>query len=279
MAPRPESPVPGAVGAVPTSERIDEKDLELLHVLVLFRHGDRSPISRRVSQKLTVTPSETNFWVSRLAELSVVDALNSGTQVAQHHDGECSDNCFGPQAELPPPPQQGGRWPCGQLTAKGVDMMRVKGQQLRDHYSTLLGDVVDPVRQVHVQSTNIRRTIRSAQSLLAGLFPEYFVHVDAGNKLAATEHLLPDSCNFLEKMQKDPTQRRHGVFVIHADDDNSLAPQHSYELYRDLGKMLADDLRQHAPPGFEQASQRISGIIGAGSSKLVAWTGCERFGD
>ncbi|EEY67494.1 histidine acid phosphatase, putative [Phytophthora infestans T30-4] len=189
-----------------------------------------------------MTQHETDFWVSRLAELSVVGALNSGTRVTNYHDGECSEeSCFGQQFEVPPPPQQGGRWPCGQLTAKGIDMMRAKGQQLRERYKKLIEDMQDPVQQVRVQSTNIRRTIRSAQSLLAGLFPEYFANDE--------------------------------VFAIHADDSNSLVPQHSYELYQDLGKVLAEELRKHAPPGFAEASQRISALIGAKSSKLVAWTG------
>ncbi|KAG2764105.1 hypothetical protein JG687_00001512 [Phytophthora cactorum] len=274
MAPRPESPRASSTDYAGSYECVDDEDLVLEHVLVLFRHGDRSPISRNISAKVKMTQHETDFWVSRLAELSVVGALNSGTRVANYHDGECSEeSCFGQQFEVPPPPQQGGRWPCGQLTAKGIDMMRAKGKQLRERYKTLLEDIEDPIQQVYVQSTNIRRTIRSAQSLLAGLFPEYFVNVNADNSLAASENLLPDSRLFLQDMQTDRKMKKDEVFVIHADDSNSLAPQHSYELYQDLGKVLAEELRQHAPPGFTEASQTISAVIGARSSKLVAWTG------
>ncbi|KAG6583058.1 putative histidine acid phosphatase [Phytophthora cinnamomi] len=275
MAPRPESPAAGAgpraLGAAMEHTSVDDRDLILQHVFVMFRHGDRSPISRRVSAKVAMTQRETDFWVSRLAELSVVGALNSGTRVVSHHAGDCGEPCGGPQFDVPPP-QQGGRWPCGQLTAKGIAMMRDRGQQLRERYKLLLEDA-DPVHHVHVQSTNIRRTIRSAQSVLAGLFPEHFVNVDAGSQMGANESLLPDSRRFLSHVQSDRRSKKDEVLIIHADDSNSLAPQHSYELYRDLGKMLADELRQHAPPGFAEASQRISTIIGAGSSKLVAWTG------
>lgn len=274
MAPRPESPDASAEDHTGSDESVEEKDLVLEHVSVLFRHGDRSPISRNISSKVKMTQHETDFWVSRLAELSVVGALNSGTRVTNYHGGECSeDSCFGQQFEVPPPPQQGGRWPCGQLTAKGIDMMRAKGQQLRERYKKLIGDMQDPVQQVHVQSTNIRRTIRSAQSLLAGLFPEYFANVNADNTLASIEKLLPDSRQFLQNMQTNRRMKKDEVFAIHADDSNSLVPQHSYELYQDLGKVLAEEPRKHAPPGFAEASQRISALIGAKSSKLVAWTG------
>ncbi|RLN88931.1 hypothetical protein BBJ28_00013713, partial [Nothophytophthora sp. Chile5] len=164
------------------------------------------------------------------------------------------------------------RWPCGQLTAKGIEMMRRKGEALRGRYASFLADI-DPIRDVHVQSTNIRRTIRSAQSLLVGMFPAYFLNVDAENQLSTNTALASDSQNFLANIPAMQTRKRAGEFVIHADDSNSLAPQHSYELYKDLGKMLADELRQHAPSGFAKASQRISQVIGAESSKLVAWTG------
>ncbi|KAL3660794.1 hypothetical protein V7S43_014196 [Phytophthora oleae] len=274
MAPRPESLATSCPGPAAGLESIDEKDLVLEHVCVLFRHGDRSPITRNISSKVKMTQSQTDFWISRLAELSVVGALNSGTRVVNYHSGNCSEDCcFGKQFDVPPPPQQGGRWPCGQLTAKGIDMMRAKGQQLRESYKGLLQDIQDPVEQVYVQSTNIRRTIRSAQSLLAGLFPEYFVNVDADNKLMVRETLQPDSRRFLQSIQADRMMKKDEHFVIHADDSNNLAPQHSYKLYKDLGKMLASELRQNAPPEFAEASQKISGITGTGSSKQVAWTG------
>ncbi|KAG2515891.1 hypothetical protein JM16_007676, partial [Phytophthora kernoviae] len=137
---------------------------------------------------------ETDFWVSQLADLSVIGALNSGSRVVDYHDGDCgsnnSQNCFNQGFTVPPPPQQGGRWPCGQLTAKGIAMMRLKGQLIREKYCNFISDI-DNVTQVHVQSTNIRRTIRSAQSLLAGLFPEHFVNVDADNQLSSSGELLP----------------------------------------------------------------------------------------
>ncbi|KAG1697945.1 hypothetical protein DVH05_015429 [Phytophthora capsici] len=274
MAPRPEGPATSCSGPAAGVESIDEENLVLEHVCVMFRHGDRSPISRNISSKVKMTQSQTDFWISRLAELSVVGALNSGTRVVNYHKGHCrEDCCFGQHFDVPPPPQQGGSWPCGQLTAKGIDMMRAKGQKIRESYNVLLQDIQDPVQQVYVQSTNIRRTIRSAQSLLVGLFPEYFVNVDADNSLMVKETLQPDSRRFLQSIQANKIMKKDEQLVIHADDSNHLAPQHSYELYKDLGKMLANELRQNAPPEFAEASQKISEIIGAGSSKKVAWTG------
>ncbi|KAI9919099.1 hypothetical protein PsorP6_011494 [Peronosclerospora sorghi] len=253
-------------------EAVDEKDLVLDHVFVLFRHGDRSPLHRRISSKVNMTQHETDFWVSRLAELSVVETLNSGTQVVKYHEGDCKCD---QELDLAPEPQQGGRWPCGQLTAKGIEMMRAKGQHLRERYTAFMVDMVDPIRQVHVQSTNIRRTIRSAQSLLAGLFPEYFENVTVDNMLAANAHLLPDSRSFLANVQLHRSKvRKNGKFLIHADDANSLAPQHAYELYQDLGKLLVTELKQHPPSGFEEVRLSISELIGTRSRERVSWTGC-----
>ncbi|KAL7995308.1 putative histidine phosphatase superfamily, clade-2, histidine acid phosphatase active [Plasmopara halstedii] len=274
MAPRPKSPASlSLINQADNLECANENDLTLYHVLVLFRHGDRSPISRNVSTKVKMTQIDTEFWASRLADLSVVDALNSGTQVVTFHNGRCSEeSCYGQDFKMPPPPKQGGRWPCGQLTAKGIDMMKKKGECLRERYKNLLNHMEDPTQQVYVESTNIRRTIRSAQSLLAGLFPDYFTNVDAEKKLAIRKKSLLESQETQHSVLINGEMKKQEVFVIHADDSNSLVPHHSNELYTDLGKILDAEIKMHGPPGFHEALQKVSTIIGAGSDKLIGWT-------
>lgn len=216
-----------------------DHELELLHVLVLFRHGDRSPITRKVGACLSMDAAETQFWISRLADLDDIATLNRGTRVV---------NAQYPN-EPPLSPRHGGRWPCGQLTAKGVVGMRAKGAALRDKYATFLGKI-EPMRDVYVESTNIRRTIRSAQSVLSGMFPSYFAERNANNA------------------------RDDQMFIIRADDNNRIAPTHSYEIYGDLAVLLADDLKRNAPKGLNEASKLVREIVGVEAGRRVPWTGC-----
>lgn len=239
----------------------EPEDLELLHVFVLFRHGDRTPITRVVSAGMSMDQAETSFWISRMPELSVLSALNSGSQVADFDEdyltrGAAKKNGLTPPKEA----HHGGRWPCGQLTDKGVHMMRAKGRALRERYAGFLADV-HPTRDVYVQSTNIRRTIRSAQSVLAGMFPEHFTGFDDQN--------VGGNHDARKGTSEDQS------FVVFADDSNALAPQHSYELYRDLGELLAYEMKHNAPIDVAATAKRIREIVGARpDDKRVAWTGC-----
>lgn len=232
---------------------LGELELELAHVLVLFRHGDRSPITRAVGRQLRMDQRESSLWVARLPNLRALSALNGGAAVADLNPAYISEHP--PVFDQLKPPQKahhGGRWPCGQLTDKGVGMMRAKGQALRQRYDALLKDA-HPTRDVHVQSTNIRRTIRSAQSLLAGLFPERF----------------PDFQN------EDCWQQQEPSFVVFADEACALAPQHSYELYGSLSEMLAFELKNNAPIDVPAAARRIREAVGVREEdQKVAWTGC-----
>lgn len=241
---------------------LEHGDLELLHVLVLFRHGDRTPITRVVSAGMAMDARETSFWISRMPDVGVLSALSSGARVADFdvrylsRGGDSSREL----QRLAPPKEahHGGRWPCGQLTLQGVHMMRAKGRALRERYAGFLQDV-HPRTDVHVQSTNIRRTIRSAQSVLAGMFPERFSGFEDGEQHGnSRKEAADDDC-----------------FVVLADDSNALAPQHSYELYRDLGELLAFEMKHNAPIDVPATAKRIREVVGARpDDKRVAWTGC-----
>lgn len=228
--PRPQDDVP------------PEHELELAHVLVLFRHGDRSPITRTVGAHLRMDATETQFWITRLADLDDIATLNRGTRVV---NAQCP-------SDPPLSPRHGGRWPCGQLTAKGVVGMRAKGAALRAKYAAFL-DKLDPMQDVYVESTNIRRTIRSAQSVLSGMFPSYFVERSNNNNNSSD----------------DDDQ----AFIIRADDHNRIAPTHSYEIYGDLAVLLADDLKRNAPKGLAEAGKLVREIVGVEAGRRVPWTG------
>lgn len=212
------------------------KDVKLVHVAVLFRHGDRTPLSRNVGDNLRISTDEMQFWISRLADHMVIQKLNNGTRVVASEPNQ--QRGF----REPEEPHHGGRWPCGQLTSKGIREMQANGQALRAKYATFI-DGMDPLQHVYVLSTNVRRTIRSAQSVLCGMFPEVF-----------------------ESAEKQ-------YILVHADEHSRIAPSHSYELFGDLGLYLAEELKQNAPPSIISTGQRIRDIVGIDADRRISWTG------
>ncbi|CAK4848206.1 unnamed protein product [Aphanomyces euteiches] len=142
------------------SQPVKEEDLTLKHVLVLFRHGDRSPITTQVGQHLVMDAAEKELWASKLPTDEHIEKLSKGAKVT------------GMEPHLPPPkaPRDGGVFPNGQLTVRGLEQLEAKGKALREHYSTFLNGIHES--DVYIRSTNVRRTIRSCLSLLHGAFPE-----------------------------------------------------------------------------------------------------------
>ncbi|KAJ0402948.1 hypothetical protein ATCC90586_003889 [Pythium insidiosum] len=224
----------------------DENALQLVHLMVMFRHGDRSPISRRVGRSVTMGADELQFWVSRLPSLEEIQRLNHGTRVvlAPPNAAPPALDQESLDARRPPSPRHGGKWPCGQLTTKGVREMTAKGRRLRERYAAFMDAIERPEDDVYVHSTNIRRTIRSAQSVLMGLFPSH-----------------------LELEVADASR-----IAIHVDDANSLGPSHSLELFQDLDAMLADDIRLHAPKDLRETARRVRDIIGIERGRLIPWS-------
>ncbi|RHY45428.1 hypothetical protein DYB30_004951 [Aphanomyces astaci] len=205
-------------------------DLVLKHVLVLFRHGDRSPITTQVGQHLVMDAAEKELWASKLPSDEHIEKLSKGAKVT------------GMEPHLPPPkaPRDGGTFPNGQLTVRGLQQMEAKGEGLRAHYSDFLADIHE--KDVYIRSTNVRRTIRSCLALLHGCFPELvgndrlhirintdvtlepsFTQADYGRLLArykdpshvatATLPPLPDTIGCTQSLDKDIRK----VIGIHDD--------------------------------------------------------------
>lgn len=138
----------------------DSGELVLQHVLVLHRHGDRSPVFDHSGANLYVGDEEKAFWMTQLAtpeQLAEVDRI--GAVVGETPDQVPSE-----------PPIHGSVFPGGNLTSLGLDHMRQVGVELRERYSSFIRPDWSN-DQVFVQSTNFFRTIQSAEALLSGLFP------------------------------------------------------------------------------------------------------------
>ncbi|KAJ0400708.1 hypothetical protein P43SY_000613 [Pythium insidiosum] len=156
----------------------DENALQLVHLMVMFRHGDRSPISRRVGRSVSMGADELQFWVSRLPSLEEIQRLNHGTRVVLAPpnaappalDEESLD------ARRPPSPRHGGKWPCGQLTTKGVREMTAKGRRLRERYAAFMDAIERPEDDVHLE-LEVADASRIA------------IHVDDSNSLGPSHSL------------------------------------------------------------------------------------------
>ena len=142
--------------------------LRLRQVLVVHRHGDRTPI----------TPlKDEDYWKKTLPEPHVLDGIAKGTKLVRPPEG-------GPKAH-----GAVGRGCFGQLTLMGLLQMVSLGERLKeelehDQHSdeetsqfVNRGRLFTPNKPLHpsrikVMSTDFPRTIQSVQALLTGMFPD-----------------------------------------------------------------------------------------------------------
>ncbi|KAL7553641.1 hypothetical protein ACHAWF_016948 [Thalassiosira exigua] len=165
-----------SLGPRPTSR------LRLLQVLVIHRHGDRTPI----------TPlRDEDRWAAALPSPEVLAGVARGTTL------------IGGGEEAHP---AAGRGSFGQLTMRGLLQMVGLGERLREelghveehtedadrgggdgHAFENRGRLFTPERplcpsRVRVMSTDFPRTIQSVQGVLAGLFPDMSPETDGGDR-------------------------------------------------------------------------------------------------
>lgn len=149
--------------------------LRLQQVLVVHRHGDRSPI----------TPlKDEQFWKSQLPQQHVLDGIAKGTSLVRPPEGN---------------PKHGahGRGPFGQLTMMGVLQMATLGERLREELGDTLFTEQKPLHpsRIRIMSTDFPRTIQSVQALLTGLFQGAVdnsvpsIEIDVRN---TNSYLIPD---------------------------------------------------------------------------------------
>ncbi|RHY70984.1 hypothetical protein DYB38_001984 [Aphanomyces astaci] len=182
-------------------------DLELCHVMLVFRHGDRSPVLPRMGKNIVMDDKEKAFWADRLVTSEHEAVLDKMAKTA------------GLTRDAPPPTNGliiGGGWPSGYLTQLGSEQMIAHGKAMRAKYATFLADATPD--DLYVRSTNVPRTIRSAQSVLYGMFPEHllsddiFIHLDENCRLSMGKQM--DYFNMSTKLKS----RRHESPVKDIDD-------------------------------------------------------------
>ncbi|KAF0687641.1 Aste57867_20625 [Aphanomyces stellatus] len=173
-------------------------DLTLRHVMLVFRHGDRSPILPRLGKNIVMDDAEKEFWAERLVTADHEKILDKMAKPAG-------------LTKTDPPPTNGlligGGWPNGYLTQLGAEQMTAHGKAMRAKYAAFLADATPD--DIYVRSTNVPRTIRSAQSVLYGMFPEHlhsdeiFIHLDPNCRLSMGKQM--DYFNMSTKLK----DRRH----------------------------------------------------------------------
>lgn len=108
---------------------------------IIFRHGDRSPIT---------SLEDVQFWKDQVASQS--DVMLGFNIVREENDVKHTME---------------GNPPFGMLTKKGVADIKQKGKNFRKEVSDLGGSVDSSY--IYCRSTNFNRTIGSAQNFLVGL--------------------------------------------------------------------------------------------------------------
>ena len=173
--------------------------LELRHVQIIHRHGDRTPI----------TPmSDIDFWKETLPPPTILEQIAQGTTMKRKND----DNSGSGHAAA-------GIGPFGKLTQLGLLQMVQVGSQLLEELShseekehetqdddalRYLFTKTNPIHpsKIKVISTDFPRTIQSVQALLVGLFPDglsQYDDIEIDGRY--TSQLIPDPQPRLSKEQ------------------------------------------------------------------------------
>ena len=150
-------------------------ELELLHVVVITRHGDRAQNTKTLKNTTTENMTITNFWKNAMpidqtfrimaAAAATTSSNNKPMETEKkNHDELHGLLCTGWDRE---------HSPYAMLTELGAMQLMAVGKELRQRYvGTLLPmDVEDAADAMFCRSTNICRTTQSLRALLAGTNP------------------------------------------------------------------------------------------------------------
>ncbi|GMH86043.1 hypothetical protein TrVE_jg4414 [Triparma verrucosa] len=136
--------------------------LKLSRVVIVHRHGDRSPITPMADEA---------YWASTLPDKQTLEAIERTTEVVKDSDLNEFLDSSSPRSGMPQESKhlaKGGPI-FGQLSQLGLFQMIALGAQLKAELDETLGLSVEP-SDVTVYSTDFPRTIQSVQGTLMGMF-------------------------------------------------------------------------------------------------------------
>jgi len=169
--------------------KMDDESLRVKAVLVVHRHGDRSPgINLFVSSPLERV--EHQFWSDRVPHRDA-PSVPASRFPAPHASkiGEAFDD---------------DNYPFSLLSQAGQSQLFALGQRLRARY----GQLIRAPDDVHVRSTNYRRTIDSARFALKGLVGDALsvpIHVGGEGDPLNPWKYNPGIAQGARMMRKSPT--------------------------------------------------------------------------
>ena len=224
-----------------TSCLASTKLLRLRQVLIIHRHGDRTPITPLVNE---------DYWRSTLPDPHILDGIAKGTELIREEGYE--------------PNNHGavGRGPFGQLTMMGLLQMVSLGERLRDELKhddgteqqqfvnngrLFTSDKPLHPRRIKVMSTDFPRTIQSVQALLTGLFPDISQETNAPIKIDVrntNSYLIPDP-----QPRQSPQQ-----LVLERHLSNRPHLKEKEEELKGLSRRISNELRQHLGHGADGIS-------------------------
>lgn len=200
-----------------------ENEMSLQQVQVIFRHGARTPLVN-LNYSYDIPNIEESIWdaESLMQKNFEVDVryklmLDNGMEPSKSE----AENVYLNRGTL-----RGGCY-TGQLTAIGKEGMYNVGKLLAKEYihkHGLISPVYSPT-EVYVRSSNIKRTILSATSLLAGLYGKENIQepVQMFTKPSTEEDMYPNwgHCNNL-KIWANYVMRNHDRLPGHREDQEKI---------------------------------------------------------
>ncbi len=167
--------------------RLTNDDYELVHVHIVARHGDRTPVSNlrlgpRVYYECGLVEESINW--NGLEDFTphflTPSSLGTEPQI-QFHPGTQSHEC-------------GDVKGIGKLTLLGYKQHVYLGKLMREKYDNFVGTIIHDVQSlrngVYVQSTQVLRTIFSLSAFMLGFLPDSIelrrattVHISQGTQL------------------------------------------------------------------------------------------------
>ncbi|TGZ54486.1 prostatic acid phosphatase [Temnothorax longispinosus] len=132
--------------------------------------------------------------------------------------------------------------PYGQLTNIGKHEHLLLGRWLRKRYSHLLSDLYSPY-DVYVHSTDVDRTLMSAEANLAGLYPPVKAQVwDSLKWMPIPVHTVPEKQDYVLKGSKHCARYDYELEKLLTSPEMERINKANAKLYVYLGENTGDDM-------------------------------------